>query len=197
MTSTRPLQSRADCKANFDLIRWWISQCELHPAGARVPDFASKFQLPTRLIDIGIESDAFARLILSSDLDEAADRRYVALSHCWGDPSTVPKTVRATLAQHQERITGLSKTFEDAIEVARQIGVRYLWIDSLCIIQQDAVEWEIECTKMSFIYARAFCVISAMDAADGVSAYLSRDAPNPLPLGLTMRGTGIRCRKVP
>jgi len=180
MTSTRPPQSRADCKANFDLIRWWISQCELHPVCARVPDFASNFQLPTRLIDIGIEPDAIPRLIVSSDLDEAADRRYVALSHCWGDPSKVPKTVRATLAQHQERITGLSKTFGDAIEVTRQIGARYLWIDSLCIVQQDAVDWEIECSKMSFIYARAYCVLSAMGAADGsVRLFIPRSSYPP------------------
>ncbi|KAE9366635.1 HET-domain-containing protein, partial [Stipitochalara longipes BDJ] len=180
MAATRPLQSRADCEANFDLIRFWISQCELHPVCARVPDFASKFQLPTRLIDIGLNSDASPRLILSSDLNESADCRYVTLSHCWGDPSKVPKTVRMTLTQHQKRITGLSKTFEDAIEVTRQIGVRYLWIDSFCIIQQDITDWEIECSRMSLTYARAYCVLSAMDVVEGSDGlFIPRSSLSP------------------
>jgi hypothetical protein len=169
MSSSHPLQSRADCKANFDLIRSWISQCDRHPLCTRVPRFAEQFQLPTRLIDIGTgTADPSIRLVLSVNLNTVEPYRYVALSHCWGaDPKKIPKTFRVTLSQQQERIIKLTKTFEDAIEVTRQIGVRYLWIDSLCIIQDDVTDFERECSKMGLTYARAYCVLSALDAEDG------------------------------
>jgi hypothetical protein len=155
MSSSHPLQGRADCKANFDLIKSWISQCGGHPLCTRVPRFAKQFQLPTRLIDIGTgTADTSIRLVLSESLNTVEDCRYVALSHCWGaDPKKIPKTFRATLSQQQERIIKLTKTFEDAIEVTRQIGIRYLWIDSLCIIQDDVTEFEKECSKMGFTQA--------------------------------------------
>jgi hypothetical protein len=134
-----------------------------------VPRFAEQFQLPTRLIDVRVGAeDCTVRLVLSEMLNPAHDCRYIALSHCWGaDPDKIPKTIRATLVQHQERIDKLTKTFEDAIEVTRQIGVRYLWIDSLCIIQDEATDFERECSKMGLTYARAYCVLSALGAEDG------------------------------
>jgi hypothetical protein len=170
MASAHPLRSRADCEANFDLIRSWISQCERHPICARSPLFAPQIQLPTRLIDVNTGSeDSALRLVIPADFEDIADSRYVALSHCWGDPRTVqvPKTLRNTLKEHQKRITSLTQTFKDAIEVTKQIGVRYLWIDSLCIIQDEPEDFMRECSRMSLIYARAYCVLSALDAEDG------------------------------
>ncbi|KAH8770363.1 heterokaryon incompatibility protein-domain-containing protein [Hyaloscypha finlandica] len=185
MSSSHPLQGRADCKAIFDLIRSWISQCDGHPLCTRVPRFAAaeQFQLPTRLIDIGTgTADPSIRLVLSASLNTAEDCRYVALSHCWGaDPEKIPKTFSATLSQQQERIIKLTKTFEDAIEVTRQIGVRYLWIDSLCIIQDDETDFEKECSKMGLTYARAYCVLSALDAEDGSGGlFIPRTHSTPL-----------------
>jgi hypothetical protein len=168
MDPTCPLQGQADCKANFDLILWWLSQCELHQVCTKTPNYATEFPLPTRLIDVNPGSKpGTPRLVLSADLGEATDCRYTALSHCWGVQGKVPKTLRDTLIQHQERITGLSKTFEDAVEVTRQIGVRYLWIDSLCILQDDANDFQKECSRMSLVYAGSYCMLSAADSEDG------------------------------
>ena len=157
-----------------------------HEVCKRVPSFAPEFQLPTRLIDIQTDT---LRLVLSVDLEDPNNCRYVALSHCWGDPrkTQVPKTFGATLERHQkEGITELTKTFEDAVKVTREIDVRYLWIDSLCIIQDEPEDFKKECSKMSLIYARAYCVLSALDAEDGSRGLFIPRNPSPQPSQISL-----------
>jgi hypothetical protein len=60
----------------------------------------------------------------------------------------------------------LPENFRDAVVITRQLGVRYVWIDSLCIVQDDALEWEVQSTKMGLVYANARCVISATASKD-------------------------------
>jgi hypothetical protein len=65
------------------------------------------------------------------------DVDYIALSHCWGENDC--RMTRSNLTAMLESIEfeSLPKTFQDAITVARKLGVPYVWIDSLCIIQDD------------------------------------------------------------
>lgn len=81
--------------------------------------------------------------------DAAADRvcivetagiegRYNALSHCWGEKERHPlKTLHATLEDHMSGITlsSLPQSFKDAVQVCLYLGIRYIWIDCLCIVQ--------------------------------------------------------------
>lgn len=93
---------------------------------------------------------------------------YTALSHCWGREATITTTVsnfRTMKAGFP--ITALSKTFRDAIEVTRRLQMRYIWIDSLCIIQDDQKDWEIEAARMGTVYANAVLTIAATRSADG------------------------------
>lgn len=60
----------------------------------------------------------------------------------------------------------LPKTFQEAIALTRKLGVRYLWIDSLCIIQDDHHGWEVESAKMATIYSLSYLTIAATHAAD-------------------------------
>jgi hypothetical protein len=97
--------------------------------------------------------------------------RYVALSHCWGtkQSSNPPLTTdKAKLASHLHRIqmAYLSKTFQDAVVLTKLCGVRYLWVDSLCIVQDDGIEWKIEAAKMGAIYYNAYLTLSAIDSID-------------------------------
>jgi hypothetical protein len=87
---------------------------------------------------------------------------YIALSHRWGVSGLIT-TTRGNLKEHQAGIAwdALPKSFQDAIQVARILNVQYLWIDSLCIIQDDQQDWETESTKMSSIYASAHLTIAA------------------------------------
>jgi len=61
----------------------------------------------------------------------------------------------------------MSKTFQDAIHVARRLGIEYIWIDSLCIVQDDKTDWLQESEQMGNIYANAYVTIAATWAADG------------------------------
>ncbi|KAJ2989381.1 hypothetical protein NUW58_g3494 [Xylaria curta] len=62
------------------------------------------------------------------------------------------------------KVLNLPKTFEDAVEVTQRLGVRYLWIDSLCIIQDDTTDWAREAAVMYDVYKNAWCNLSATAA---------------------------------
>ena len=90
-------------------------------------------RLPKRIIDVTPLDDAG-----SVTLVETTDERdtYLCLSHCWGQ-SRPCITTRSNIAVHKDKIewASLPKTFQDAIDFVRRLGQRYLWIDSLCILQ--------------------------------------------------------------
>jgi hypothetical protein len=96
---------------------------------------------------------------------------YVTLSHCWGPREHQP--LRTTLnpdtfSQYKAgiKIEDMPKTFRDAVELTRRIGPRYLWIDSLCIIQDSKEDWETESAKMASIYHNALLTLAASVAPD-------------------------------
>jgi hypothetical protein len=93
---------------------------------------------------------------------------YATLSHCWG-LSNFFKVRRGNLSAVQKTINirELPKTFQDAIFIARELGFEYLWIDSLCIIQDDATDWTNESSLMCSVYSHADLNIAAAGAVDG------------------------------
>ncbi|KEZ45316.1 hypothetical protein SAPIO_CDS2120 [Scedosporium apiospermum] len=105
---------------------------------------------------------------------ESSGHRYeYKTNHVWGVFRPL-LTEKATLA---ERLSGIltsdmPKTFQDAVMLTRLLGVQYLWIDSLCIIQDDATDWEIESANMAKVYSNALLVISADDAKDARDGFL-------------------------
>lgn len=154
-------------------IKSWLNQClqSGHSCNADPPwMLALQHKVPSRLIDVGLpDGTVQPRLCLRSDLDRSS--RYIALSHCWGrDPSrNVPQLTQVNLKLRQREILldSLSKTFRDAIQITRALSVRYIWIDSLCIIQDSQEDFEKECAGMHFVYSQAFCTIAALGAEDG------------------------------
>lgn len=118
--------------------------------------------LPTRLLDL---SESCIRLAQPSRDDEAP---YIALSHCWGLACIATTTTSNFTARKQNiAIKELPKTFQDAIEITRGLGVHYLWIDSLCIIQDSEADWERESSKMASIYKNAYLTVAASRSSDG------------------------------
>jgi len=108
-------------------------------------------------------------------------KSYVALSHCWGD---LPKEVKdmfcsstKNICNRQEgfSINDLPRTFQDAIRVTRELGQQYLWIDSLCILQDDKEDWERESILMEDVFSSAYCVIAASSAANSLEGFLERN----------------------
>lgn len=117
---------------------------------------------PARLIDLevfGTES-THARLVRIV----GPGIKYATLSYCWGSkmPSESTTTL-ANIASRQERIdpSELPQTIRDVFMVTRKLGVRYLWVDALCIIQDCRTDWEKESAKMASIYGHGLVSIAA------------------------------------
>lgn len=102
----------------------------------------------------------------------------MTLSHCWGlkQPCILLET---NIKQFMKEIpqSELSKTFSDAFVIAKKLGVRYLWIDSICIIQHSEDDWRREAPTMGKVYSLSLCTISASHAADGSGGCFSDRGP--------------------
>ena len=114
---------------------------------------------PSRLIDVGDANGLSPPRIRSLGL---ASVPYMTLSHRWGTDEQIVLT-NASLPDMSERIdvAKLSQTYQDAISITRSLGFRYLWIDSLCIIQDSMLDWQTEAAKMGDIFKFSICTIAA------------------------------------
>lgn len=97
----------------------------------------------------------------------AVQEPYAALSHMWGDSSRLPP-LRTILAKYEDMKMGismwmLSQNFADAVVVTRQLGLQYIWIDSLCIIQDSVTDWQKEAVMMHKVYRYAEVTIVAYE----------------------------------
>jgi hypothetical protein len=140
-------------KESLQRAKTWIRRCsEEHQLCLQ----SSPSPLPKRVVEI----DGTAIKLIETDNMHG---RYIALSHCWGDSRPDCTTTLSTLVRNKSEIPwqSLPNTFRDAIEVTRQLGVRYLWIDSLCIIQDDENDWMQESSKMASVYQNAHLTICA------------------------------------
>jgi hypothetical protein len=91
----------------------------------------------------------------------------LTLSHCWG-MSQIITTKRDTVEDRKKGISirELPQTFQDVVSIARYLQVQYVWINSLCIIQDDRSDWEREASKMAEIYTNSYLAIAATFSAD-------------------------------
>lgn len=114
--------------------------------------------LPSRVIDV--------RPVVPFLRETAQGEKgtYITLSHCWGD-SSIPKTTLSTLEGRKRQIPleGLPKSFQDAIKIARSLNIPYLWIDSLCIIQEgdNGADMQREIARMGNTYQLSVLTIAA------------------------------------
>jgi len=126
--------------------------------------------LPTRIIDVGEADDVYVRLLDSVRSDRCG--LYTALSHQWGS-AMVMKLTNETMADMKNGIEmgNLPRTFQHAIRMTRDLKIRYLWIDSLCIIQDSPDDWAEEASKMQDVYRNAFCTLAATGGTDSNSGF--------------------------
>ena len=170
-------------------IQQWYGKCvEDHPGccppGKLVPSPDNVNWAPTRLINIdpsNASQDCFLQLSC-----EEPPTSYMTLSHCWGerDGPRPPKLTNANIDAMRNRISvkDLPRTFKDAIQISRSLGICYLWIDSLCIIQDSMEDWRRESRLMDKVYRYSACNILAEAAinCDG-GLFFERD---PQQLGI-------------
>ncbi|KAH8686168.1 heterokaryon incompatibility protein-domain-containing protein [Ilyonectria robusta] len=156
----------------------WVAACDKHDRCAQ-----QDRTMPTRVIDVGDETTGNSVKLVETTVDD--QERYIALSYCWGIGTKQYVTTEAIVAERKQGIdvSTLPKTFQDAIALSRQLGVRYIWIDSLCICQDQIHEWERESTKMAAVYTNAYLTVAAtgVDSSDG-GLFFSRNPPRSIEL---------------
>ncbi|GAB1312643.1 hypothetical protein MFIFM68171_02853 [Madurella fahalii] len=146
--------------------RIWIAQCQRGHSCVQGPTATPKDAdfLPKRLVDVG-ENDESIRLVASGDIQDPDKISYMSLSHCWGDPAAHKPyyLTTARLDEYAREIPAskLPKTFLDACGVTRALSQKYIWIDSLCIIQDSKQDWAEQSAEMWQVYRNSYLNISA------------------------------------
>lgn len=148
-------------KVDIRLLRSWIDSCERHHA----PDCSPKTWTREakgrfRLIDVK------RRCIVRAP----SECRYIALSYCWGkgkhlkleDATIVSLYSKGSLLGSQK----IPRTIRDAIDLVHDLGERYLWVDALCIKQDDEADRAVQIPHMSKVYGSAICTIVAGTGSD-------------------------------
>lgn len=161
------------------MIKRWIDSClgnHSECPNARTP----AHWIPKRLLEISNEDNSLKiRLIESSESNVSIGAKFAALSHVWGDV-TVSPPLRLLLSNINQLKNGiqeieLPKTFLDAAHVCACLGIHYLWIDSLCIIQDSVDDWREQALLMHQVYGYALITIVATSARSCYDGFLQRD----------------------
>jgi hypothetical protein len=143
------------------LAKVWLQQCK--DEHEFCGHSSSTSFVPTRLVDLN-SGEPHLHIVGATE----PDIQYATLSHCWGLTSyTVLK--RSNLPQFLLAIPpeAIPTTFQHAMMIAKYLGLHYIWLDSLCIIQDSAEDWQKEATSMDSIYGRSVINIAASGAKDG------------------------------
>lgn len=139
---------------------------------------------PTRLVDV---RGAVPRLIYGSQVISSVSKgrlelpKYAALSYCWGTMSSKEGQLKTEIASEPKFLTeipksSMTKTIADAVQLTQALQIPYLWIDALCIIQDNINDWERESSRMGQVYANAFVTFCSL----GPSCPSSFLKPQPL-----------------
>ncbi|CAG8960301.1 hypothetical protein HYFRA_00012375 [Hymenoscyphus fraxineus] len=130
--------------------------------------------LPSRVLDLSTTNDGeFDTIRLWETHGSSA--KYIALSHCWGGVEITCKTTRTNIQQRMNDgflVSELPLLFQQAVDVAKGLGVLYLWIDALCIVQDDIYDWEVEASLMANVYSNSFLTIAATRANNSLQGML-------------------------
>lgn len=123
----------ANSFTSFFIAHQWLQNCAQTHSDCWV-SFQDNRRLPSRLVDLGSTRSIEPRVCLTSKLP--SDTKYTTLSHCWGG-LRITSLNRGNLEDFSNRIPfrKLTKTFREAMEVTKRLGIQYIWIDSLCIVQ--------------------------------------------------------------
>jgi hypothetical protein len=155
-----------DNESCWKLISGWLETCKHHHMTCGRSWSQDWTFLPTRLLDVGVSATQ-PRLIITNERNSDRPSSYLALSHCWG--KTKMPTLTTSNIQDLRRaisLSGLPPNFRDAIQATRKLGFRYLWIDSLCIIQDSIEDWAAESVTMGKVYQTATLCIAAAASKD-------------------------------
>ncbi|EWZ33789.1 heterokaryon incompatibility protein-domain-containing protein [Fusarium oxysporum Fo47] len=167
----RPVEQYGGTAKAITRAHDWVTECNEHPKCS-----PGDTLLPGRVVDVGDDINSpYAKLRETYGQERG---KYISLSYCWGKEPQFT-TTKATLEERKRQITisDLSQTHQDVIKLARELGVRYLWIDSICICQGDYDDWERESAKMLSIYANSYLTVAASKAKNHSEGLFSETKP--------------------
>ena len=170
--------------ANFSMAANWINECiTRHPECSITSMRAATYtgsdkRFPRRLIDVNLFGES-ERVVLIETGGEMIE--YVTLSYCWGPiEKPVWNTTTHNLGdrkKHGISVSNLPKTLQDAVTVVCKLGYHYLWIDSLCILQDSLEDWRDESARMGQYYENSVFTISASSAETSLVGFLNTRTP--------------------
>ena len=184
------LASHSNCNKARTITRLPLRLLDVIPTDAEQSQVAAAIELQ-QYEKLSPEALPGTKIIPTSKM--SPESPYLTLSHRWGNPPTILLS-RSTIFLLGEDISQcLSETpgtavFRHAIQLTRSLGFRYLWIDALCIMQDDEVEKMYEIMRMDEIYFNSALNIAATEATtDGL--IFTRDLDRINPCRVIIKGT--------
>lgn len=174
--------STEDKKA-WTKVQQWLDSClDSHQTcDVRV----DKGFMPSRVLEVSETPGEGLMFRLVTRDQTVPGARYVTLSYCWGGPPSdesfiLTKPNLKSLSSWQS-VALLPRTFRDAFEITRRLGMCYLWIDRFCILQDSVEDWKVEAASMRDVYGNTFFTVAALSAGnDDGGCFFGRD---PLDVG--------------
>ncbi|KAI5928600.1 heterokaryon incompatibility protein-domain-containing protein [Camillea tinctor] len=168
------LGGRTDSSSSLVQVKKWLDDCNAHHVKCARASKSNDF-MPTRVLDVGPSISPWPpqRVRIVDTQAEQIYSPYMTLSHSWGKDKSFAELKQANLEEYRGRGVPWSevcrnKNLEHAVRVARRLEIRYLWMDSLCIIQDedDKNDWHAEAPLMHLVYRNSYCNIAAADSGD-------------------------------
>lgn len=152
-----------------------VSECHSHHAECRTN---TSPRLPTRVIDVQKSSSPMVHLHIPDEDCEYDE--YLTLSYCWGGDQTF-LALKDNLGALKSgfALSTLPQTLQDAVQTTRQLGYHYLWVDALCIIQDDEEDMAREIAAMADIYNNSTATILAATSSSMSKGYLNHPRRQP------------------
>ncbi|OCK95970.1 HET-domain-containing protein, partial [Cenococcum geophilum 1.58] len=185
--STNDFGASSGSTQSYSLAKNWLRSCldDHRPSTDDTQNF-----FPDRVLDLGRRGDTTVKLYLSPSTDGGQGRRerYATLSYCWGAANHL-KLEGAVLQSFQAGIntSELPRTMRHAVGLVRELGLRFLWIDSLCIIQDSIDDWRTQSALMGSIYQHSHINIAASTSEDSEGGLFFSRVPQ------TVRPVQVTC----
>jgi hypothetical protein len=164
--TARDLPTHPSSDKTYDFIESCLDTCEKdHKDSCTAGRYGQ--ERPARLLELQ-DDDKTIRLV------DGKKGKYIALSHCWG--SDLPSTTTMENIKDRKRgvcLDELPLLYRDAIEITSELDIKLMWIDSLCIVQNNYSDWEAESAKMADIYSGAYLTIAATAAGESTQRVLT------------------------
>ena len=175
----RTSNTDTSCQKTYEKIRNWLVTCKGEHRSCYLNETVGSDERPALVLDVTLSLEQIDIIKLQCVKDmKRAPFIYAALSYCWG--TVQPNALKISNLGHYLagiQLSSLPKSLQDAVVVARKLHIQYLWVDSLCIIQDSEEDMIHEIARMESIYSNAYVTISASCAIDCNAGFLGVQSP--------------------